>query len=144
MSLFRELALAKGFSGGGNPNSVQTITGTLADPFGTMSNEEFYSFCNAYYTGAASALLVIDGSGLGADDITLSLDPRYNEPTFCSSYISSDTVNCGYVSYFGNRSFSPFLESAKGYTTDGGIVEYEQYATLLPTTLTIIWHPLPT
>ena len=71
MSLFRELALAKGFSGGGgNPNRVQTITRTMATLADDMIEHisitppEFFA---AIGDNIANATLTVDATAIGSE-----------------------------------------------------------------------------
>lgn len=138
--------------GGGNPNSVQTITGTLADPFTDWTDTEYGEFLEAYYTGGASASMVCDASAIGfADDIYLILNPSYIEPSFETSHIGDTSAIVATVDYFGSRIETPYLSEAKVLQASGleaadpsfTITDISAYASLIPTTLTIIWHPLP-
>lgn len=139
-----QFSLQTGGGGGGNPNNVQRVEGTVADPFTDWSQEQYEEFIDAYYNGNASAIMWIDASVLGFTElIETVLNTWYTEPTFISCVISTDSVIAGYVTYVGNKSFSPFLSGARMYTTNDGIVDVSTYASIMPTVMNIIWHPLP-
>lgn len=136
-------------SGGGNPNSVQTITGTLAEPWGDFDKAEELSA--AIENGNASAKLTLDISVLqaGLDTIRAWLyagviDDQYaafftSAAQFDSEGITLGFEACIFFSFDGNVR-SSYLEAQIG----ADYSDLSAYASLIPTTLTIIWHPLPT
>lgn len=143
-ALGKDFNFVPGDEGGGNPNRVQTITGTLANPFTDWTKAEYDEFIGAYSDGNASASMTVDATEIGYVEASLVLAPFYNEPFFLDAYIEADgDVTAISVSYLGNFEETPLLSEAKGYTTAGGVVDLAEYASILPTTLTIIWHPLP-
>lgn len=156
MSLFRELALAKGFSGGGgNPNRVQTITGTLANPWANVSIDEYKSFCEALEDNGANAIIEVKASALGlpntnfrdflpydiGTDYYLQIfkgDAQVNGTARAISFIYSIMNNVVAL----NQAHYGEFEVTDG-SGSGSVTDLSQYASLIPTTLTIIWHPLP-
>ena len=144
-------------SGGGNPNSVQTIVGTLANPWGDMSADDFIAFGEALHNNNANAIIEMDGTALGMGvanfrDFYLS----NSDPTTYWVHINGGTaVTDGVgivatVSYYNYNNEIALASAIVGsYTCDVGegtinTQSVFSYASLVPTTLTIIWHPLPT
>lgn len=127
--------------GGGNPNMVQTINGTLANPFGDMTQAEWGAFQDAYYTGNASATLELDATVLGLDDpVYLVLNPWSNEAHFETCTIAEDGAACAEVSYLGAY---PVTLNVARYYYEGTVMDFTAYASAIPTTLAIYWHPMP-
>lgn len=136
-------AKAAGGGGGGNPNRVEVIQGTLDNPFTGWTKAEYGEFLDAYYDGNASATMSVDATVIGYAEADLVLEPFYVEPSFSFCTIGNDGAIALTVSYFGNFEEIPLLATASGYTTADGVIDFREYASLIPTTLTIIWHPLP-
>lgn len=126
--------------GGGNPNYVETITGTLANPWGeidagNLANEIANNNANAEIAWDATAIGVgTDRSPLytGNDGIQLLVrTSRIGEPT---DYAALDIA---WLTSDGE------LASAHALTSGAGYVDLQGYASLITTVLTIIHHPLP-
>lgn len=129
--------------GGGNPNRVQTITGTAANPFGDVFDDLMEGINN----NTASATLSLDGSALG--------EGTYLAPVFLSNYNElqvtliaiTNLMTGSTIGLVGDWNDGGLVLLCK-ITTDGGEgtssnTSLYEYASLIPTTLTIIWHPLP-
>lgn len=132
--------------GGGNPNRVETVQGTLDWPFGMRG----LSFANDLYTMNASAWLDLDCTILGlgiirypvissnGNTFTIFATSIHPEGAF-DSEAHWDYLDDGGINWF--LDYALLLNAADGEYT---ITDMMDYKDLLPTTLTIIWHPLPT
>lgn len=140
--LLMEVARTVAEGGGGNPNRVQTVTGTLAQPFGDYDLYE--SLLDAITNGNASAQLEfvfndtpqklpllpnVGSHGLIGSSASIS-DVAYG----AASALWSDPVQGGYRLVFARM---------VGTETGGQIVDISSMAPGISSTLTIIWHPLP-
>lgn len=132
--------------GGGNPNSVETVQGTLSWPFGMHG----ISLANDLYAMNASAWLDLDCTvlGLGIVRYPVVSDGGTTFKIFATSiYPDSafdseahwDYIEDGGINWYLHYAY--MLEIANGEYT---ITDMRDYKDILPTTLTIIWHPLPT
>ena len=129
--------VASGGGGGGNTNSVQTITGTLENPWGDV---DFAKLKAGLINGDADARLRFDATALGFEE--------YIQPITCysndSAFISSFAILTPYV--MANEivwdSTTGGLEIALVFTDDS-VVDLVAYASLVPSTLYIFWHPMP-
>lgn len=128
--------------GGGNPNRVQTITGTLAEPWGGHQ----YSISNALYSNECSAVMHGDATAIGESEFDLILE------TDCDgikgSYVFMSSNECVAASIVWAESLDYSINEAlicNASTSDETveISDIKEYGSLIPTTLTIIWHPLP-
>lgn len=128
--------------GGGNPNSVQVITGTLANPWGEEYSRAPFE---AMILGNANAMITIDLSELGAFEITA---PVYLFGTGQDAVIVSSGAVMGAGASVANaytinwNVVSGALIYA-GINTDGEGTDIASIASQIPTTLTIYWHPMP-
>lgn len=129
----------KKLSSGGseNPNSKQVITGTIGAPFGEISVLDFGA---ALQSGNASAMLTFDASALGFDTYT---QPMYS--LVGDSYIHSGGAGIGSTTSLCNMAawtingelYEVYLEE------NGTITDISLYASVITTSLTIYWHPMP-
>lgn len=134
------IAQKGGGGGGGNPNSVQTITGTLDDPWGDVDYDEL---SEALQSGNATAIIEADATALGFGTITqpvqktVGINNLYSDGAAIDVSSSNATAN---TLEWGNTTgnIAKFAIYAGGTITDA-----LAYASLVPTELTIIWHPLP-
>ena len=150
MSL-RDLLFAKA-GGGGNPNRVDVIQGTLANPFGSMTPDEVASLQADLRFGGASAILEVDGTPIGAALFSAAIFAygageeigaflSFVEPTDVSCFAANWTIIFGDS---GAESYS--LDDAAYISGTSEELTYSPlnaYASSLPTTLTIYWHPMP-
>lgn len=147
MSL-KDILFAKAAGGGGNPNRVEVIQGTLAEPFGDFDKgEELYA---AIDNGNASAKISLDLTAL-----QMGLDSVWG-------WLYKGATNTHYYSFFtggtefGLEGLSLGYDMAIFFPLDSeeqpgelraqvgaDYIVLNEYASLIPTTLTIIWHPLP-
>ena len=144
MDLFN-LAVARKLSsgsGGGNPNTVKTITGTVASPWGNIDTSELYT---AIANGNATAKIIIDGSAVGAGNIEAFFNARNDFIFFNGGNIGSTgeyatRVGAYVVSYNAINGELMTMDMAQ----NGTVASMVSYASMLPTSLTVIYHPLPT
>jgi hypothetical protein len=140
--LLMEVARTVAEGGGGNPNRVETITGTLAVPFGDMKTG-FEIIAAAIVSGDVHAKIEFDFNGKHA------ILPFYAYAIGSSYVFHIDTcrvnADASYsaisVVYYGDGT----LESARqiGTDTQGQVVDLSPYAPYVVSELTIYWHPLP-
>lgn len=142
-----------GKTDGANPNSVTTITGTLANPWGDMTEEEIQQLYLDISNAKASALLtatITNGNSSTTDTLSVLSDKR-NKRTVATGdgfiisaivVVSNGIINAAasalYVANDGSL-ISAHLWNGEDFTD---LVATEQ-AQLIETVLTIIRHPLP-
>lgn len=124
--------------GGGNPNSVQVINGTLADPWGEG------------FDGVDFA------DNLADNNITAYIDITYGGQTnraYFYAFVGYIIAGQAIVDTTLTDVDAFMLSYAVGQTPDlraanllhaGNILILSDEADNIPTTLTIIWHPMPT
>ena len=128
--------------GGGNPNSVQVITGTLDNPFGDVNLTELE---NAINNSSASFIMELDLSILAiSTPAPLASSPiQLVSPYIVASQFRIDDngelTNAIYASW--NSSNRELHSAWANY--GGAINDMCDYASQIPTTLTIYWHPMP-
>ena len=120
-----------------NPNYVETIEGTLANPFGDINpmtlSEELTSF-------NASAELIVDARALVQDFVYLQASYRAPQDRlwfYSVGAISETNTSAVGVTYWVN---GDFYEAAA--LNAGQYMNIGPYASSLPTLLRIIHHPL--
>lgn len=155
MSLKDLLFLKAGGGGGGNPNRVDEIGGTLANPFGDMTLSEISAFLNAACDGNASANIYIDASIIQTGTYLIGglyADGAGEQLHFARGYEGSDNVgvvNADWVATYNGMGPESFMITEASYTVYDKTEETATYTNLfdyaehLPTTLTIYWHPMP-
>lgn len=124
---------AGGVGGGGNPNYVETVEGTLANPFGELNIEELFS---GLANNGLTLILLALGSSLvgqisGHNNITFGTvifsDPTDSTPWLGGSvsyYLPDDTVRLGYAKVCQNSVWIDVPATTQSV-------------------LTVIHHPLP-
>lgn len=135
--------------GGGNPNSVQVITGTLDNPFGSEGLELMYNLSDAIKLGNASAKLSFSGESMGY--------PR----TFIAPIVETDYHKTGIMLATPKNipadivalwaEWSPVNNMINSecimWNSDNHSFEPvylpEEQMLAISTTLTIYWHPMP-
>lgn len=136
MNLY-DMLLAKKIGGGGgsggNPNTIQVINATLANPWG--SNELAEQYQTAYESGGASAVLEFDATALGFGILINPIDENTLEG--CES-----DGSVAYCMSFSVGTYRGDINSAV-VVVSGTATDMKQYASMIPTTLTIYWHPMP-
>lgn len=126
-----------GGGGGGNPNSVQTVVGTAADPWGDI---DFETLSEALYTNNASGKLVVEQNQILGRAKTLHLTGDENHNLIYGE--KGDVSSTDYFALFGSW-VSNGVSHLYANSNDTGFVDGTAYASMLPTTLTVVWHPLP-
>lgn len=126
-----------------NVNTVQTVTGTLSDPWGDIDITELKS---ALANQRASAQLTIDGTYLGASGYyyfpVRGWSDSYNDFLSISAYGSGNgSINNANGLYIRWRDGS-FDEGEM--LRSGSLVQISSNSELLaiPSTVSIVWHPL--
>ena len=125
-----EIAANGGGGSGGNPNSVQTITGTAANPWGDV---DYAELAEAISNNNASATI---GYELG-DTILYPRPMVANSSSLWASMLNSG-ADGGWTAFYNS---SGAITSLKALVS-GSPVDYISYAPFVTSTLTIIWHPL--
>lgn len=131
-----DIAVARklsGGGGGGNPNTEQTVTGTLANPWGDIDPVELTS---AIGTRDADASITIDASALGAGTVYGRLGATNH------LYVTGANLTDSTMAYEVIYDLVGVLYSAK-MLSGGQVVDISQYASVLPATIVVVWHPLP-
>lgn len=144
MDLF-DIAVTKKLSGGsggsgGNPNQQQVVTGTAANPFGNVDVSKLKS---AMMAGGASATIFMDTSQLVGTSYTIPFDTPTSATGFLtvsSAYVDTahDSVRAVYGSWKDDGSIYVLASFTNGHAVDA-----KEYASMIPTSLVINWHPLP-
>lgn len=138
MNLY-DVAIAKklsgGGGGGGNPNTTQTITGTLNAPFGSV---DIGALGTALSSMNASAYFEADASALGAGTVSARLA---GDNTGIWGNGASFGVSDSVIAFGLSWGSSGSLTFAKMFS-DGNVMDISPYGSMIPTTLTIVWHPL--
>jgi hypothetical protein len=137
-----EVARTVAEGGGGNPNRVQTVTGTLAQPFGDYDLYE--SLLDAITNENASAQLEFVFNNTPQ---RLPLLPNVGSPGLIGStaQISEVAYAAAHAHWSDPVQGEYRLVFAKmvGTATGGQIVDISAMAPSISSALTIIWHPLP-
>lgn len=133
--------------GGGNPNRVETITGTAANPWGDV---DFNTFYNALRNNEANAYITLDVTALGyPTSITVYSNNAWDTGrvmwiAFTNANIQGGADDSAVYCSFGMDYVDEEPDYFIGAWLGGEVTIITDYASLVPTTLTIIWHPLPT
>ena len=156
--LFNEAAstwLEIGSGSGDNPNSVQVITGTALNPFGDMSAADVSYLQLCVTEGNATAFLDIDASLIQEDAHIqgyLYATGAGEQLIFSVVDESADHIHSfglDWIIYYeasAATSYELYESSYLIYDKDEGVATLQDvsaYLSLLPTTLTIYWHPMP-
>lgn len=123
-----------------NPNSVVTVTGTVAEPFGSIDPAELHT---AITSNNATALMKIDATAIGVS-YTLHLFAQPADSAFLN-FQAVGAMNAAGCSC-ADASYSKTTGELYGVAalTQGVYSLLTDSAALLTTTLTVIHHPLPT
>lgn len=123
--------------GGGNPNYVEIVTGTLVDPWGDHQASELLE---EYKANNCTVYVEIDAAALGKGKVNSYMGHWTSYPTFLG--VSGGSAASDWSGTFavydisGNLSYARILQNSS-------VIDVTAYASALPTTLTIIHHPLP-
>jgi len=127
-----------GGSDGGNPNYVETIEGTLANPWGDIDPATLHQ---SVLSGDADVRLDIGGPP-GFRHLEIQMSPFEDSLIYFSGVADSPsnveewTALALYYELQGTINRVRLLN-------DGTVTDMSQYATNLSTVLTIIHHPMP-
>lgn len=127
--------------GGGNPNYVETIEGTLFSPFGNYTRDDLLSGIDA---GEITAILTVSLGGKeyvmpgqrNAKALSFSRLVRADSGTGGSAYLAA--VSITYDPHGFNTNTSSYCNSSGSWTIIG-----REAAKEISCTLTIIHHPMP-
>lgn len=126
---------------GGNPNSVETITGTVANPWGDVDPAELGSEILNNNATAIMTITTEDGT-ITAPMLIIFIDELdYSSFSVANINVGSDYGNAAQIMYAYKN-----LIKAKSAIFGGGTVtvtDLLEVASQIPTTLMIIHHPLP-
>lgn len=135
----------------GNPNYVETISGTVDNPWGTMTTEEIVSLIDAVIENAATIKVSFQRSGKNyAACATQYVDPTtgdtYDGVSF--NFLFDDGSSFAFANVYAAYVEGTLYKDGAGVvsTSFGGVSRQslQQWAqTAGPTTMTIIHHPLP-
>lgn len=119
-----------------NPNYVETISGTLGNPWGNADRAWLKS---AVSGNEASAMMIVDGTAIGMQSITVLMSPTGSPSVlwFSASNYSEQfqTICLGWNTESGALNVAVAL-------INGTTVDLSTHATAVHTTLTIIHHPM--
>ena len=124
------------FGGGENPNYTQIVTGTLTETWGEVAYSELST---ALATGNATGILNFNASAIGFESsYTQPLHGTGSHIISMGSDINLNSSLCNLLDWNTDGTFnSGFVEA------DGTISDLTEYASLISTTVTIYWHPMP-
>lgn len=130
------LGVIGSYEGAGNPNTKQTVTGTLANPWG---NIDIDALATALTNKNATAYIDIDASALSAG--TISSKPSVSTEEH-NIYITGSNIEDNNVSAY-NITWSPtgVLLIANMFM-GGNVTSILSYKDNITTSLTVVWHPL--
>ena len=147
------LGAASAQGGGGNPNSVETITGTLNNPFGSAQKalDTFYALvdrsCSCYLESSG----ITDNDGLSAD--LFGVVPLQNDPDFDPNEEDYQTISFQFLTSNSNTVraatfayidyFAPSFNAFHAFSHLDNASTASVIDTSASCTLTIIHHPLP-
>ena len=129
---------ASGGGGGGNPNYIETIEGTLANPFGDLDKREiigkvFAKDASVFISFTFGDVTISMLQGIALNSSVLAF---YNIETDAEDYIESVSMLC-----YSSGEYALIAD----YSAFDSAVFYNDQAKLkfIPSTLIIIHHPLP-
>lgn len=146
MDLF-DVVVAKKLSGGsgGNPNRVQTITGTVATPIGGDNSGNLFALISeAIFNNTATAKMSITAgqqtgwaylSGNNSGNLLMGYASMVNDDSFLTMKVAWNLAG-------GSIIISDF-KSIQGADGSYQVTDLMSMASMCTTELTIIWHPLP-
>lgn len=125
-----------------SPNTVETITGTVANPWGDTDTEVLQA---AVENGNATAIISCDATAIGYGTFSAILSPfNTNYLEFIAIYGANHSVS-GWISIsltysITNGALNRAYVLAGGASEVTGLTDYAAYVT---TVLTIYHHPMP-
>lgn len=128
--------------GGGNPNYVETITGTLANPFGDYTSSQLAYMANV--ENSINMFLVVDGSVLGMGVYPLSMLKPLNSGDNSTLFFGASYLPDNAEHYMvADVEYQSGLKRARMMVGGNTITDVMSYSSHITTTLTIIHHPMP-
>ena len=138
VSLNDEQLYPGGGGGGENPNTQETVTGTLANPFSTIDTTELRT---ALLSKQATGYLEINASALGAGTIRAFLTTNANHETIYVSGANFGPDLASTSAFYVSWDLDPELQAAN-MLSSGNIVDISSYKNNITTSLTVVWTPL--
>lgn len=135
-ALGKDFNFVPGDEGGGNPNRVETITGTAADPWGDVDPSTLHEKMR---NGDASVSVSFDSTAIGGSTYYQNL---FAAPDYFTIEGAVPGDGSSTECYAVDWNTDGTVLSAAQYTT-GTYVDISAYLALITTVFTIIWHPLP-
>ena len=133
----KAVALAKVIGGGsgGNPNTVETITGTLDDPWGSV---DVAALVTALGNLGVTANMTVDGSTLDAG--TFAADVRIKNSNLSFSVANLSGAVAGACEANWSAADGSMLNAY--LLVDSTKTDISSYAASIPTSTVIVWHPM--
>lgn len=131
----------KSGGGGGNPNSVQTITGTAVNPFGDGNIDYYTNLAKAIQNKTATVIVHMGTAQILGTDIDMYIDSA-GTATFHGRYAFLPTPS-NYMAFEAQWDRINELYYLRAVSKESGFVDGSEYASVIQTVTTIIWHPLP-
>lgn len=122
--------------GGGNPNYVQTITGTADNPCVGINANSLY---RALLDNNASATITLTNENLR---VWVKMPITTQGHTLVASKIDSDSMS-GFDASWNASAGNEATVMKLVMINNGQITDGTAYASMITSELTIIWHPLP-
>lgn len=119
-----------------NRATRQTVTGTLANPFGSV---DVANLGSALASMNATAYFEADASALGAETVSARLGGNATE--IWGSGAIFDALGSSVTAFGLNWDLNGNLTFAK-MLNNGNVIDISTFASIIPTTTTIMWHPL--
>ena len=136
-------------SGSSNPNTIETITGTVDNPFGNLTKEQLMTLRNDINANQATIYIEVDASLISFGKFILTCGPRTDDTfTFWFNGISAATENlsdwnCVVLSYYNWNNLDNIFSFHARAIINGSVRDMSAYGAYITTVLTIIHHPLP-
>lgn len=128
--------------GGENPNYVETIEGTLANPFGGYNITDLAALANV--DNSVNMYMLVDGAAVGLNAYPLSWLKPLNDSDYDSLFFGAANLPGGGENLVGELQYTSAGLSVARIMMGDTITDMKPYAESLTTTLTIVHHPLPT
>lgn len=134
-------ALVAVAGGGSNPNRVETITGTATNPFGNGNLDYYKNLAEAIQNKTATVIVHMGTAQILGMDIDMHID-SWDTATFDGQYafLPDDTNYMAFYAEWNRINGTYYLHSV---SKASGFVDGSEYAGVIQTITTIIWHPLP-
>lgn len=129
--------------GGGNPNYVENIVGTLANPWGDVDIADVVDDCTQQM---ATIYLLADGTAIGLPEVELNLQRggiTSTEVPFAVAAAHTNNSDIYFNGFLVVFDISTGTATAAVIQNDGDLTNLLPYTSQIPTALSIIHHPLP-